>query len=493
MFKRPRSHKESAIASQSRSKRLKEDRSVQVRPRTQDYINVTYPHETGSGDFLDMGVKHSTVSSSRHQEAEAMVVDSIDQAQVIRYNRLKLQPGGGGQLSRMLHSRVNQCESDTSSLASEEALDSRERQHYNRLKVDVEQIQTNKKLQKGVKILHAQDNSASTSSPQRRTHCSAKVADVEPTKYKKEGHANQLYSVTRAFHSLQKPRKPSSLLPKSKSTGDILRMNHDIGCIGYNVPTHTLTHSKSTHNMESATESCSAMSISDSQSTGSNTAASVSHSPHTTPPTPVIAPPHHHTASSNHRSFINKMINFTCGHEGKEIKSTAYDFSVNILKGAVRKRKSIAFEVGVCLHGPFSFPEEYRLVSPILMVTSSTHSKLKKPIEVILAHCIDILPQSGKNEAVTFFRARKTRKNGDSESYSFEPTDTDTNHFEIHNNHGRLSSTEQGFFCIMSKEVTDMRRKTNYCLVPVVPKHIESSSWRVHYCVTLHLQAFIKV
>lgn len=512
MFKRPRSHKESVLASQSNNKRLKEDCGMQVRSRTQeqqeDYINLTYPHKHSARD-------RGTESALQCQE-DAMIAETaegyrIDQGRTegTRYNQLKLQQGGSRYEPHLLRSCAYECDSDTSSIASSitssiasEATegssgpDSIEREHYNKLKVDVNQIQTNKKLLKGVKILHTQDNSHTgfnTSSPQRKL--TANVVGMDylkphyPTKYRKEGHANQLHSVSRAFHSLQNPTKSSSLLPKSKSTGDILQMTHDMGTarglthevgtarVGYNnVPRHRLTHSKSTHDMESVSESNSTMSTSDSYSTGRNGASR--------PP-----PPGH--CSSTELSFINKMINFSCAHEGKEIRSTAYDFAVNIRKGTVRKRKSIAFNVGVCLHGPFSFPSDYRLVSPILMVTSPTHNKLRKSIEVVLSHCIDIGPQTGKN--VSFFRARKMRKNGLAQNYHFEPTDSDTNHFEIHDNHGKLSSTELGFFCIMIKEVVDTRRKTNYCLVPVIPKHVEPASWKVHYCVTLHLQAFVKV
>lgn len=496
MFKRPRSHKESALASQSKNKRLKEDcSSVQVRQSTprENYINVT---RSISGSLLDRGLE-SSANVLQHQGTA--VVDSMDQEST-RYNHLKLQGAGSRHEPRMLHSCVNQCDSETSSIASEvtEGLKSKEKEHYNKLKVDVKQAQTNKKLLRGVKILQSQDNpqtgvnGISKSSPQagKLPHCSAtKVHHLQPpVKYRKEGHTNQLHSVSGTFHSLQNPTKPSSLLPKSKSTGDIKSFSHnaDVACLSYNIRRHQLTHSRSTHNI-SATESHS-MSVSDSYSIGR--AAGVSHSP-----SPSADKAHHQqTSASTQLPFINKMITFTCAHEGREINSTAYDFSVKILKGTVRKRKCIAFNVGVCLHGPFSFPRGYKLVSPILMVTSPTTNKLKKPIEVLLSHCIDVASQTGKNEDVTFFRARKVRENGLSQqNYQFEPTDADTNHFEMHNNQGKLSSTELGFFCIMTKEVADTRRKTNYCLVPVVPKHIESSSWKVHYCVTLHLQAFVNV
>jgi hypothetical protein len=437
---------------------------------------------------------------------------------------------------------VNHCDSsETSSVASEisQGQECREREHYNKLKVDVRQAQGNKKLLKGVKILQEENNlnaglygvaKLSPHSPSKtaagmdylHTHKSPSrvVASMDhlhpshispgkatagvdyshpshnsPAKYRKEGHTNQLHSVLRTFHSLRQPAKPLSLLPKSKSTGDIMRLSRDKSTgdgmhardaaqVSYNIRRHQLTHSRSTHNIESATESCSMSTSNSSYSIGRAAGVSV-HSPAPSSSDEV------HTPGSAEMPFINKMIRFTCGHEGREITSTAYDFSVKISKGTVRKRKSIAFNVGVCLYGPFSFPTGYKLVSPILMVTSATHHKLKRPIEVVLSHCTDI---AANNEAVTFFRAKVRGVTSPPHSYQFEPTDTGSNHFEKHSTHGKLSSSELGFFCIMAKETAGTRRKTNYCLVPVVPRNIDSSSsWTVHYCLTLHLQAFINV
>ena len=506
MFKRPRSHKESVLAFQSKNKRMKEDCSSmqeRQRPARENYVNVTYPNSNTS---------ESPENALQDQRAAVAMDTEEGRTNSTRYNRLKLQQKGGVDCYEShVRSRscVNQCySSETSSTTSEvtEAPESRERDHYNKLKVDMKQAQSNKKLQRGVKVLHAQDSTTGLTSVNKTSgpiapHCSTKVASAgpfqshnSPMKYRKEGHANQLHSVSGTFHSVRKPTKPSSLLPKSKSTGDIMRLSNDgVAHVSHNIRRHHLTHSRSTHNIESATET------SDSYSTGG--ATRVSHSPsssadeahhHMLGHTPASAP-HHQTPISSELPFINKMITFTCTHEGREIKSTAYDFSVKISKRTVRKRKSIGFNIGVCLHGPFSFPTGYRLVSPVLMVTSPIHSKLKKPIEVILSHCTDLASQVDKNGAITFFRARKARGNSSPQNYQFEPTDVANNHFEVHNNHGKLSSMELGFFCIMAKEMAETRRKTNYCLVPVVPRHTESSSWKVHYCVTLHLQAFVNV
>lgn len=499
MFKRPRSNKESVLTFQSKNKRLKEDcSSKQERTPRENYVNVS-----------------SNICEGPEQDQGAAVAMDTEEgrANSTRYNRLKLQQKGRADSNESHHARscVNQCySSETSSTISEttETTESREREHYNKLKVDMKQTQSNKKLQKGMKVLQAKDSTTGLASDnmtagELASHCSAKLASAgsfqshnSPIKYRKEGHAKQLHSVSGTFHSVHEPTRPPSLLPKSRSTGDIMRLsnNHAVQ-VNYNARRHHLTHSRSTHNIASATGSCN-MSTSDSyrkgvvdrvshsSSSADNTSAHT-HTPGTTP--------HYHTPASSELPFINKMITFTCSHEGREIKSTAYDFSVKISKGTVRKRKSIGFNVGVCLHGPFSFPVGHRLVSPILMVTSPIHNKLKKPIEVILSHCTDLASQMGKNGAISFFRARKARINDPAHTYQFEPTDAANNHFEMRNTHGKLSSMELGFFCIMAKEMAETRRKTNYCLVPVVPRHIESPSWKVHYCVTLHLQAFVNV
>lgn len=543
-----------------------------------DYSKITYPSETGKSDARERKIP------------EHVTLESIQEK--VRYNRLKVKPGS---------SKLS-IPGETTATHDEAA--SGERERYNKLKINTNQLHSSEKLRR---IMHANSmDSVLASTPtshqgKKPTHRSAKVACACYEKYKKEEHAHRHHAV-----------KTSTELSKSKSTGDLQ------ACM-LNTPTHTLTLSKSGYDLDSASDSCSTDSspyllpvrLTSAYSTpslhphklqsppalpkrlysadsspslhpGSTSNAdslpslhpprhpsppslhpgSISnadslpslHPPrHLSSPSPLISKqsspsphhlskqqcspsphhlskqqcspsPHHlskqqrspssyhlskqqHSPSPHHPSklhpepakqqvsaasadtpFLNKMITFTCGHEGKEINSTAYDFSVKIAKGTLKKRKSTEFNIGFCLHGPFNFPKGYQLVSPILLVTAQPH-KLRKPMEVALSHCIEKAPHVEKRDLMFFHAA----KNNLSQTYSFKPTDINANQFELYCQQGKLSTTDLGFFCILTKEMTQSRKHTNYCVVPVVPRQRESSSWKIHYCVTLHLKASVMV
>lgn len=505
MFKRPRGSKDREAMASITNKRRKEDRFASPRHggSSDDYASLTYsPKQNGfcnaTNPVYQAAVRSQASAGSTSPEA---------QTELVHYNRLKLQHKGGRRHEVRAHS-----DSDNSSVSSEMSevqneSSSREREHYNKLKVDVNKIQTNKKLQKGMKIL-AQ---SSTEPPQHHTatsfpvhskratqkspralsinrDISSSMQNLAPVKYKKEGHAHQLHSVTRPRYlsPLMQPNHTSTsrTIPKSRSTDDILqRCSEDIGLIENEAPTNHISHSRSYQNICS-TEHCSIPHL---MTTQASPEPSPSRSPRTRPHVSA------HAQSSSEHSFMSKTITFLCTHEEKEIHSSAYDFSIKVAKGSVRKKRPFEVQVGVCLHGPFAFPKGYNLVSPIIMVTTPTNPKLRKHMELSLPFCMDLTPQSQKNEQIIFFRANSTSSKGTLSQYMFHPTNSDNNQFEIHNSYGKLRTTELGFFCIMAKDNTETRRQTKYCVLPVVPKCVESSSWKVHYYVIHHLKALMRV
>ena len=511
MFKRPRGSKDREAMASITNKRLKEDSFASPRHEGcgDDYANLTYsPKQNGCSNAINPVYQAAVLPRSAESGSPE------EQAELVRYNRLKLQHRGGRR-----HEAGSQCDSDNSSISSEMSevhseLSSREREHYNKLKVDINKIQTNKKLLKGVKILaqssteplHCHAATSSLVHNRRFTQKSARVLSVNndtssslhnfmPVKYKKEGHAHQLHSVTCPY-PLEKPTcsSPSTAIPKSRSTEDILHTYRDgkNDMAENNAPALQIPHSKSFQNLKpatstSSTEACSIPQLTTTQASPealpSRPASSLSTRPH----------PSAHAQSGSEHSFMSKRITFLCTHEGKEIHSSAYDFSIQIPKGTIRKKRTVEFHVGVCLHGPFVFPKGYNLVSPIIMVRSPANAKLKKHLEISLPYCMDLTPRSQKNEQIGFFRANSTCSKGTMCKYTFQPTNSDSNLFELHNNHGKVRTTELGFFCIMAKDTTDTRKHTKYCILPVVPKCVDSSSWKVHYYVIHLLKAFMMV
>ena len=393
---------------------------------------------------------------------------------------------------------ADDCESDSSSTASgivelySDAL-AREREHYNKLKIN---INMTKKLSKRVKTNTSSsttiDDGSALLQSKRIPRSSSKVSPLTQTQrlrensttqiskhYRKEGHAKLLHSVTRQSVSRPLPvtTVPSSI-PKSKSSGDIYddhsttqlichsKSFNDLELVNMKSPVKIFLHRGSIETMDKNLSS-DPSSHYDSSHLSVNNSSAVRDG-----------------LNRNEQSFMNKIITFTCTNEGKEVDSMAYDFSICIPKGAVKKRKSVELQVGVCLHGPFTVPKGYSPVSPIVMVTSQTHFKLKKPIQIFLSHCI-----ARVSGYTAFFHANKLVNN----KYLFQQTDSDTYHFQTFDNLGKITTTELGFYCIMAKDNTNPKQSINYSLVPIIPKNIDSKSWTVHYCVIYQLKALMKV
>ena len=86
-------------------------------------------------------------------------------------------------------------------------------------------------------------------------------------------------------------------------------------------------------------------------------------------------------------SFLHfELLN--CDHSGLHYAAEDHDITLNIPKGAVAEGEKVHFEVGVAMYGPFKFPDNTQLVSPIIWIhLLEENTKLKKNFQLIVPHC----------------------------------------------------------------------------------------------------------
>ena len=88
-------------------------------------------------------------------------------------------------------------------------------------------------------------------------------------------------------------------------------------------------------------------------------------------------------------SFLKREI-LRCGYNGLHYKD--HDISIIIPEGSVAlDREEIHIEVGITENGPFNFPRNLRLISPVIWLHIKEDKVLKMPFEVTVPHILNSL------------------------------------------------------------------------------------------------------
>lgn len=199
-------------------------------------------------------------------------------------------------------------------------------------------------------------------------------------------------------------------------------------------------------------------------------------------------------ATCNYSSIhsFNAPETITFDHNGGQYTSQYHDIRITVPKGAIKKHAVIELLVKVTLHGPFTFPDEKRPISPIVWVGMSPNIKFKRPIEIQIPHFAEISPES-LNEELIFLKTTDRKKTGKKygKQYQFFQVAENNQHFD--NNHGTVLTKKASFFCIVGDISSNSTLTANYCLLPVIPRQITQPTWKIHYYITYLLKSHIHV
>ena len=158
--------------------------------------------------------------------------------------------------------------------------------------------------------------------------------------------------------------------------------------------------------------------------------------------------------------------------------------------GAVSKG-TLNIEIGVLLSGPFTFPANFKPVSPVLWLCAKQNpsQKFSKPVSITLPHYVDCnTPEEGKRFA--FFKATHIDSFMD-QRFTFKEFSSENS--KVTRGSGTVTTKQCYLVCIAYKESEDMIVKSNYCLLSVVPKTIHTRVFNMHFCLTVHLKTCIEV
>ena len=187
-----------------------------------------------------------------------------------------------------------------------------------------------------------------------------------------------------------------------------------------------------------------------------------------------------------HVPFLDHQM-LECDCNGREYTNVDHDITLRIPEGAVAEGKKVHFEVAVTMYGPFNFPENTKLISPILwLCLLEEAAELKKPLEIVLPH---YLTGNIDQYNVGFMKANHNdyEMNDSCQMfYNFRPLISDSVLVYRKNQGYAVTVTDHlCYLCLAEKE--SATNDSNYCLARVESPH------DIIFCASYLLPTCIKV
>ena len=188
---------------------------------------------------------------------------------------------------------------------------------------------------------------------------------------------------------------------------------------------------------------------------------------------------------------------FECSSQGREVKVDEHDVTLNIPAGAISDGERVQFQVGVCLYGPFNFPEGKRPISPIIWLCTKSDVELKQPIEVILPHVLTGLSEKECGQLGFCFAKANHNENCNATSserkvYDFHPSDTKAHVFSTESkSFGIWKTSHCCYICILAENNRETALSAGFCLSRV--EYSEEHNNSIDFCATFCLQTCINV
>lgn len=186
--------------------------------------------------------------------------------------------------------------------------------------------------------------------------------------------------------------------------------------------------------------------------------------------------------------LLGKPKSFGFASAGGTFSLKEHNVTVAVPSGAVTKPTEV--QMGVLLSGPFKFPSNSTLVSPILWlgVRSKKTMKFSRAIEASLPHFIDC-SCPGEISNLAFVKATHDTSFSD-RPFVFTEVSVDQTSFT--GSKGSVYLKQCCFVCIIHKDPKKVLEKTKFCLVSTVPRPVDARL-ELNFCVVHSLRTCIEV
>ena len=201
---------------------------------------------------------------------------------------------------------------------------------------------------------------------------------------------------------------------------------------------------------------------------------------------PTLAPPS--PGPGLELSYVDPVERVMFDSKGGRYFNQDHGIGLKVPPGAIPENDQITIEIGVSLTCPIPFPADTKPISPMVFmcVVDKPNYQFQKPVEVRLAHCLDIMTQ----EEVANLKL-KFLKSGHN-LFCFHAAEGEST-FESGTQYGCLKTTHFCCFCLAADARKADATKTFYRLIKVAPKPTTSLRWKARYCITYFLPTCLQV
>lgn len=184
-----------------------------------------------------------------------------------------------------------------------------------------------------------------------------------------------------------------------------------------------------------------------------------------------------------------------CDEYKKELRID--DICITFPSGAIPAGVTAHVEIGVALHGPYSFPDGYQPVSPIIWLCIQEEFELLVPISIELPHMVMDIEGMG----LTFAKANHLKYCYDSTNGSkvfvFKNVTGGTSFFTnlteetaVESGYGILHVKHCCLYCILAKKSPTLEKNIGYCLHTFIEE--KSQSCHILHICTYYLKLCLK-
>ena len=190
-------------------------------------------------------------------------------------------------------------------------------------------------------------------------------------------------------------------------------------------------------------------------------------------------------------SFLDQKV-IPCTSKGIDFNLEQYDIALHVPEGAVSNGEQIEIQLGVVSYARFSYPDNVKIVSPVIWLCTKRNHSFQKPIEVTVAHFCDASTDKSLQFLKSGHQPNVLSGSAGKKHYRLVQAKGKA-HF--HEDYGVLSTKHFCFACVaVVLEAQDsFVYKSKYYLIAGIPKEITTPQWSVFFCVTFHLKTCLEV
>ena len=190
--------------------------------------------------------------------------------------------------------------------------------------------------------------------------------------------------------------------------------------------------------------------------------------------------------------LVQKVI--PCTSKGVDFNFEQYDIALHVPEGAVAQGEQVDIQLGVVSHARFSYPDDTKIVSPVVWLCTKQDQSFLKPVEVTVAHFYDASSDEARQK-LCFLKGQhlpSVLSGSGKKHYRLVQAEGKAT---FHEDYGSLSTKHFCFACVavVLEGQDSFVYKSKYYLIAGIPKEITTPQWSVNFCVTFHLKTCLEV